>query len=563
MHSNTPAHIPTHHAYSMQAGYDPEYLKAVAAAAGIRTRDVHSTCSTSDRTLYKQCLAFALFNIHDAEVREVERAEHMTDLADRFYAYIKEPYEEEVKSRMKPLQGEDGKPGQFAELDALVDQVHAQAKDLRVEDCKEILDMDAQPERWQKYAVNNYKIIKRNIEQGRYTPPEGVPGRDIVSLTKFFSKRLLENDHYVDVSYSLLKNAFRTHEGVFAEILASDTPYSAINLLPPEQNEVRIFTGAMGSGKTSMLKGWFDGLDDNYRNSLVVMDSDFLKPGLAKTALQEGVLSRYTGAETHDESAGVLHSVCKRFGRLAGNRSSELPHIAMNHIAVNGDRLSQVLQTQGPIEVHHISVDPDLAWKEARRRSRKTGRRPHEANARKSVEWSAMNLLEIAALMDQYRKANPAGPRKNMIVYLYERTEGAEKPEQVGAIDYKNNSMLIYDMEACERILGRAKYVPAGPDQGKPVDEGEYWKNALDFLLSTGLQVYVLKRELGGIQPLATLTPKGELHCFEELEPDVLDAIKKGLCFPHSTPSAEVTPESFRTSAKVRPGGGASPPHGG
>ncbi len=470
--------------------FDRDDLHAIGEALGVGDlKVITKTASTPERLLYHACLNGVQTYIKLPHIEESQRAMAIAKITDGIYAAIKDQYIENVDLALPELARKQDETNAFCKH--LMQIEDPKKWDMtRYNNCWNPNDYSM---RWQKKAIDSYRIMRDRLENGAYQPREGESAGDMMLA---WSQLNLRYKHYRNIARVLIED----------HIDKNFTPEDRLTMHPADKRFTTMFIGGMGSGKSAMTQHYMEQLPIDTQHDVVLHNADYLKYALYRSAKQEGVLPqehKYTGAEIQAESSNALYEATRKRAYLA-RQKFQAPNVILNSIVLGNFEVQEGIAGGGAIVAHHVFMNPEEAVKEAEKRALAGDRSPSASDVQWSTSASAKSLLLLT---------EPAYQKLDVTVHLYHRTAG-KAPVHYGTIDAAHHMLYVHDIKALGDLAQAMS--PQESVQNALGDLIEKFNNA-GFTLS-------LSEDVSHASPIATLSPNRKLSivksaAFEAIDP--------------------------------------------
>lgn len=445
-----------------QGDFRYDDLLEVGNALGVSDLKYITTATLKpERVFYHACLNGIQTYIKLNHIGEVERAQEIADIADDMAEALRAQFMQNLTAAEPRLHKCSEETRRFCEK---LHEIEGGKKwdQVRYDNSWNVNDY---PPRWQKKAIETYKLIRTRMEKGEYTPSAGW---DAGRLTEYWSLRNLEYKHSRDVARLLIEDYINAH---FCE-------EQLLTMRPTTEREVTLFAGAMGSGKSALTRAYLQSLPEETRNDVVLNDADYLKFAIYRSVVRDGFLPKdhkYMGQEVQAESSNALYEGTRKRAYLARQKFAA-PNAIVNSIVLGIFETQEGIASGGKVVAHHLYIAPEEAVIESEKRRAELGRAPTEADIRWSTIASAKSLLLLT--QPQYKDTN-------ITTHLYHR-KAAQAPQHYATIDSSNMTLYVED-GAMLSALSQS----ACDDKSKQAALGEF----LRLFANAGFSVVLVEKD--------------------------------------------------------------------
>lgn len=404
-----------------------EELIELGNALGVSDIKVVTTATqTADQVFFHTVLNGIQTYMRLGSANEYERGREISEIAKNIYRELVKQFNESVAAREIQLQAEKERIHGFCINLARVED----ANSWDAEQFDTIWNSNDFPARWQKKALETYKIIRNQVETGKYIVPENV---SIGSYVSYWSLRNHEYKSYRDAGRKLVEAHI---EKAF--------PQQLLSFELADQRLFAMFIGCMGSGKTALTNEFLNSLPEQLRNNIVLHNADFLKPALYEHAVEQGIIPAghiYTGAEVQSASSNALYEGTRKRGFMARQNYSA-PNTIINSIVLGWVEMLEGIAGRGKVQAHHINMDPGQTIAEGD---------GHASRGKRVISAHDINWSTSASAQSLLNLAEPAFRKANVDVYLYHRDQGAA-PVCYGVISASKREVYIADTEKFAKL---------------------------------------------------------------------------------------------------------------
>jgi len=408
--------------YVRRLGYDPNMILCGSL--------------TPDRIFFHVCLAAVQKHFFIDSLDEKHRSEVMWNIANRIY-------ESQLNAfRSNSTQNENNfKQIISPEIIRFVEALDLSGKAEPFNKSLFITNWnvtDKYSSAWSRLAYNAYLALRINPQKGKQGDLGNVP---LISS-------------YVDLRYRHLMHWDEGEKLVNEYIAAHKTPIKNelkvrdMQEVDPLKRTVVSFLGGIGSGKSHMMRDWWENKRSQYPpDSFAVLDADFFKLALARRAENDKVLDKEDVNAVHAEASAIVTHISSLMAQEArNNRPSSNVLFASRGLKALREMNAFSGNTYG--EFYFLSIDPHMAITAEGLRNTGTGRVVADKNEIiESCHSASQNLLSI---LERHIGSDA-------VVFIYERARASEAPYFIGAIDMKNGEVNIEKPTAMRRLLDRAK----------------------------------------------------------------------------------------------------------
>jgi hypothetical protein len=359
---------------------------------------------------------------------------------------------------------------------------------------------------WQQNIIDKYETASQSSfsqdPSKRYEHKTGWDRKRAVSeLIKFDTQYY----HNLPIAYKLID-----------EHIASYPEDRKISERDLADIEGVIFTGGSGSGKSTMFRHFVLTLDYQGQDAynMAYHNTDFAVYSMWEFARADKAIAPFLDAEhkgdqTHGSASDAAYMSLELRGQDAA-RTGKGPNVVAGSVEVNRDVIDDILLGGGKVAIHHISIDKEIAKQACQNRPDASGRIPPDDVIERSVRTSAASLSRITS-----------GYNNNKVTaYIYERS-AKESPAKLAAIiDCEKTEVIVYDMPAFIRSLGRSE-IEETPEKSA--------KKMLEDILKDRFTIVSLGIDGGDDYKLK---PDGKLEVVEgkldTVDPQIRDLAVKG-----------------------------------